>query len=158
MDDVELIPEVHSRLGVELFNKTWGLMEKAERTQAEGAIMLEFAHASAYHWSFLGKVVNKQRSYWLISRVYAELGIPDACLLFANLCREITVTGLSEMQDFDIAFSFEALARASVLMGEFEKGSEMFRLANEAGNKINDEEDRNVFSQSLRSGVLSHLG
>jgi hypothetical protein len=158
MNDVELSPEVHRSLGIELFNQTWGLMDKTDRTPSEDATMLEFAHASAYHWSFCGTVVNQQRGYWLISRVYAVLGIPDASLLFAKLCRESTESGLSEMEDFDIAFSFEALARAYALNGELKKTAEMFKSAIEAGNMIKDEEDRKIFSESLKSGVLTQFG
>jgi hypothetical protein len=158
MNDVELSQEVHRSLGVELFNKTWDFMDKTERTPAEDATMLEFAHASAYHWSFCGTVVNQQRGYWLISRVYAVLGIPDACLLFAKLCRESTRSGINEMKDFDVAFSFEALARAYALNGELKKTAEMFKSAIEAGKLIKDEEDRKIFSESLNSGVLTQFG
>jgi hypothetical protein len=158
MDDVELLPEVHRKLGVELFNNTWGLIEKTDRTPTDDAIMLEYAHASAYHWSFCGTVVNQQRGYWIISRVYAVLAIPEACLLFAKLCRESTESGLSEMEDFDIAFSFEALARAYALKGELGKAEEMFRLAVEAGKLIKDEEDLKIFNGDLHSGVLIQFG
>jgi hypothetical protein len=158
MDDLELSPETHRSLGIELFNKTWDLMDKTDRTPTEDATMLELAHASAYHWSFCGTVVNQQRGYWLISRVYAVLVIPDACLLFAKLCRECTESGLSEMEDFDVAFSFEALARAYALNGELKKTAEMFKSAIEAGNLMKDEEDRKIFSESLNSGVLTQFG
>ena len=158
MNNIELSPEVHRSLGVELFNKTWELMDKTDRSSADDATMLEFAHASAYHWSFCGTLVNQQRGYWLISRVYAVLGIPDACLLFAKLCRESTESGLNEMEDFDIAFSFEALARAYALNGELKKTDEMFKSALEAGKLIKDEEDRKIFSESLNSGVLTQFG
>ena len=158
MSNVELSPEVHRNLGIELFNQTWELMDKPDRTPAEDATMLEFVHSSAYHWSFAGTAVNQQRSYWQISRVYAVLGIPDACLLFAKLCRECTESGLSEMEDFDIAFSFEALARAYALNGELKKTAEMFKSAVEAGKLIKDEEDRKIFSDSLNSGILTQFG
>jgi hypothetical protein len=158
MDDIELDPEVHRMLGVELFNKTWGLMDKKDRTPADDAMMLDFAHASAFHWSFCGTVVNQQRSYWLISRVYAVLAISDASLLFAKLCRESTESGITEMEDFDIAFSYEALARAYALNGELKKTAENFKLATEAGILIKDDEDRKIFVESLNSGVLTHFG
>jgi hypothetical protein len=158
MNDVELSLEVHRSLGVELFNKTWDLMDKMYRTPSDDATMLEFAHSSAYHWSFCGTLVNQQRGYWLISRVYAVLGIPDACLLFAKLCRGTTESGLNEMEDFDTAFSYEALARAYALNGELKKTAEMFKSAVEAGKLIKDEEDRKIFSESLNSGVLTQFG
>jgi hypothetical protein len=140
------------------FTAVWELMDKTDRSPAEDATMLEFAHASAYHWSFCGTVVNQQRGYWLISRVYAVLGIPDACLLFAKLCRESTEADLNEMEDFDKAFSFEALARAYALNSELKKTAEMFKSAVEAGKLIKDDEDRIIFSESLNSGVLTQFG
>ena len=158
MDDIVLASDVHRKIGIELFNKTWGLMDKTDRTPSEDATMLEFAHSSAYHWSFSGTLVNQQRGYWLISRVYAVLAIPDACLLFAKLCRESTESGLSEMEDFDIAFSFEALARAYTLKDDLGKAAEMFRSAASAGKLIKDDEDQKVFTESLLSGVLIQFG
>ena len=158
MGSLELLPEVHRSLGIELNNKTWELLEKTDRTPAQDAQLLEFAHSSAYHWSFCGTVVNQQRGYWLISRTYAVLEFPVACLLFAQLCRELTQTGGSEMKDFDIAYSFEALARAYVLTGELGKAVEMFRSADEAGKMIKEEEGRKIFTGDLHSGVLIQFG
>jgi pentatricopeptide repeat protein len=62
------------------------------------------------------------------------------------------------MEDFDTAFSYEALARAYALNGELKKTAEMFKSAVEAGKLIKDEEDRKIFSESLNSGVLTQFG
>jgi len=38
------------KLAVELFNRAWELMRRAERTAAEDDELLHVAHASRYHW------------------------------------------------------------------------------------------------------------
>ena len=62
------------RLGADLFNKTWTLMEKDDRTIDDDDEMVHCAHASAYHWRQVGTAANRSRSEWQCSRVYAILG------------------------------------------------------------------------------------
>lgn len=149
--------ELHRALGIELNNRTWGLMDKPEHTSADQALMLEYAHASAHHWAACGTDVNRQRAYWLISRVYAVLEMPQPCLLFACLCRELTETASGEMRDFDCAYSYEALARAYALAGEKEKGTDYYARAATAGEGILGEEDRKIFTTDLHSGILLQI-
>ena len=59
---------------VDLFNYTWTLIEKADRTPAEIDEMIHAAHASRYHWSKAGTTVNLGRGEWQVARVYAVLG------------------------------------------------------------------------------------
>ena len=66
--------ETERRLGVDLFNKTWTLMEKTDRTLEEDDEMIHCAHASAYHWLQVGTPANRARSEWQCSRVHAILG------------------------------------------------------------------------------------
>ena len=154
MEKENLTPEQHRSLGVELFNKTWEYMENADRSSMEDAAMLEAAFASSYHWSQCGTALNRQRSFWLISRVYAILAFPDTCIYFADLCRDVTENALEEMKDFDVAFSYEALARAYALGGVMDKASMYYKLALESGNKIQDLEDKQVFMSDIHTGIL----
>lgn len=155
MEKDEISKEQHRSLGVELFNKTWEYMEKADRSAMEDAAMLETAYASSFHWSLCGTALNRQRSFWLISRVYAVLSFPDPCIFFAELCREVTENALEEMKDFDVAFSYEALARAYALGGVMDKASMYYRLALESGKKIQDPDDRQVFMADIHTGILA---
>ena len=41
----------HRQLGVDLYNYTWTLLEKEDRTRDDDDEMLNSTHASAYHWS-----------------------------------------------------------------------------------------------------------
>ena len=79
----------HRRLGVDLFNKTWTLMEKDDRTEAEDDELLHCAHASAYHWLQVGTPANRARSEWQCSRMYTVLGRAEPELYHARRCIEI---------------------------------------------------------------------
>src|SRR3990172_1340300 len=52
---------LHRRLAVELFDHSWSLLGKPERTQAENDELVHTVPASAYHWSKVGTVVNVAR-------------------------------------------------------------------------------------------------
>ena len=56
--------EQHKKLGIDLFNATWDLIDKADRTEAENFEMIHAAHASAYHWLKAGgDATNQARSH-----------------------------------------------------------------------------------------------
>jgi hypothetical protein len=53
------------------------------------------------------------------------------------------------MEDFDLAFAYEAMARVLALAGETGAATEHLRRAEEAGRGIQDPEDRAVFFDCL---------
>ena len=70
---MNLTAQQHLQCGKAMFNFTWTLLEKADRTEDESEVMIKAAHASALHWLQVGKPVNFARSEWQISRVYGVL-------------------------------------------------------------------------------------
>ena len=46
--------DLHKKFAVELFNRTWDLLDKEDRTQEEADTMIHAAHASRYHWGEIG--------------------------------------------------------------------------------------------------------
>src|SRR5713101_1922567 len=110
--------ETHRLLGVELFNKTWTLIAKAARTPDEEDELTHCAHASAYHWLQVGTAANRARSEWQCSRVYAVLGRAEPALHHAQRCLEICEAEPSALEDWDLPFAFEALARAHAVAGD----------------------------------------
>jgi hypothetical protein len=106
----------HRRIGVDLFNGTWELIEKTDRTRADDDRMLHMAHASRHHWGYVGTPANLARGEWLCSRVYALLERPEPCRHHAqrvlDLCTE------NELTDWDLGFAHEALARAHAVAGD----------------------------------------
>jgi len=136
--------EDHRRLGIDLYNRTWTLMD------SPGEEMLYCAHASAYHWmQGGGTTANRARSEWLCSRVYSILGRPEPALHHARRCVELVESAPEEMEDWDIAGAREALARAHLTAGEMDEARRNYELAREETAKIADPEDRKHIEADL---------
>jgi hypothetical protein len=141
-----LQPEEHRRLGIDLYNRTWTLMD------SPGDEMLHCAHASAYHWMRSGgTTANRARSEWLCSRVYALLGRSEAALQHARRCIELVESAPGEMEDWDLAAAHEALARAHLAAGEIDEARRHLELAREETAKIAEEDDRKHVEADLAS-------
>ncbi|MFX1420534.1 MAG: hypothetical protein ACFE9N_16680, partial [Promethearchaeota archaeon] len=81
--------------------------------------MIHTVHTSRYHWGILvsegkGGPTNLQRGEWIISRVYSVLERGEPALYHAKKCLELTKD--NDIRDFDRAFAYEAIARASALL------------------------------------------
>lgn len=143
------IEEAHKHFAVKLNGLTWNLLGKSERTEEDDEKMLNVVHASMFHWLQVGKPVNFQRGDWLIARVYTVLKRTESALFHAERCNERTVE--LDLKDFDLAYNYEALARANALAGNKEKFEKYYKLAAEAGEKIAGKEDKKWFDQDLQS-------
>jgi len=139
----------HRQLAADLFNHTWELIDKTERTQAEDDEMIHSAHASRYHWGLAGTALNLARGEWQISRVYSILNRSEPAMYHAN--RSLDYCQENGFGDFDLAFAYEALARASSAAGDKQSVAEYLRLAKEAGDKIAEKDDRDYFFSELES-------
>jgi hypothetical protein len=137
----------HRRLGVDLYNVAARLLAQAERTQDEDDLMVHVAHASAYHWRLAGEVKNFARSEWQCARVYAVLGHPEPALHHARRCLEWC--GRGEVEDWDLPFAHEALARAYAAAGDREAAERELELAHELGAAIADAGDREQLEREL---------
>jgi hypothetical protein len=141
--------ETHKKFAVDLFNLTWELIEKEDRSQAEIDRMINAVHGSRYHWEIAGDAVHIARGEWLISRVYAILQRPEPCHYHASRCLQVTLE--NELKDFDLAFAYEAMARANDLTSNPVKKAKYLTLAKDSGVKIQDEDDREYFFSELQT-------
>ncbi len=114
--------------------------------------MLLAANTSLFHWLQVGTAVHAQRGHWLLSRVYVVLARPHNAVEHALRCQEITQSNPDEMQDFDLAFAQEALARAYALIGDQGKAQEYLKVAKKLGQAIQNKEDQEIFTGDLNSG------
>jgi hypothetical protein len=152
----------HRRLGVDLFNEVWRLIEtRAEATLAAphkghaGSArvsdlhddrMLHAAHASRFHWEEAPecKPENLARGEWQVSRVYTVLGRAEPAIWHARRCLEhCEQNGIG---DWDLAYAYEALARAHALAGDGE-AEQWKSKSRAAGDAIADPEDREHFDE-----------
>ena len=114
--------------------------------------MVHAAHSSCMHWLQAGTPTHHQRGEWLISRVYSVLGYTDDALRHARTCLELTKTHPDMMEDFDWAFAYEAVARASALAGKMKKAKKYHALAKQAGETIEGEENKRIFVGDFEGG------
>jgi len=143
--------ETERRLGADLFNKTWVLLEKEGRTQDEDDEMVHCAHASAYHWRQVGTAANFARSEWQCSRVYAILGRADEALRHAHRCLELVDASPEEMKDWDGPAALEALARAHVVAGRLDEARAYLERGRALAARIEDDDDRAIIEADLAS-------
>lgn len=139
----------HRRLGAELFNHTWTLLRREDRTRDEDDELLYAAFASAFHWLKADGAApeNRARSEWQISRVYAVLGRGSEAARHAQRCLDHCLE--NGIGDWDLAFAYEALARAHRVAGEDEAYRRNLELAHAAGAAIEDAEDRELLERDL---------
>lgn len=154
MDEVKTytLEEAHKHFARTLNGKAWELLQKSERTQEEDELMVYTAYASGYHWLEAGTELHHQRAEWLIAHVYAELGLMEAALRHAERCLELTQEFSGLMKDFDRAYAYEGMARASALAGNREEALKYIELAQENGQAISGEEDRKIFMDDFKGG------
>jgi DNA-binding transcriptional MerR regulator len=141
--------ETHRRLGADLFNKTWTLMEKEPRTSEEDDAMIHCAHAAAYHWLQVGTAANRARSEWQCSRMYTVVGHPAAALHHARRCLAICESEPGALEDWDLPFAYEALARASAVAGDRDEMARCLEQARSLGAAIADDDDRALLEADL---------
>jgi hypothetical protein len=146
------IDEAHEYFAKSINGRVWELLQKPSRSPSEDGEMLHAAHACTYHWQFVGTAVHQQRGEWLISHVHAVLGHGNEALRHAQRCFELTELNRSLMQDFDIAYAFEGMARAQAMLGDHRIAKEFLVLAQQAGEAIANEEDKSIFLGDFDAG------
>lgn len=139
--DTQLSQEQRRRLAVELFNHVWALIGRDDRTPEQDDEMIHAAHASRYHWSQVGTKANLGRGEWQVSRVYAVLGRSEPAVYHAHRCLAYVEQG-DGIEDWDLPFAYEALARAHSVAGDRGESLRYETLAREAGEGIADNDDR----------------
>ncbi len=141
--------EWHKKKAVDLFNLVWSFLDKKERTKQEDDKMVHAAHASRFHWGEIGTPLEFERGEWQISRVYSVLNRPQPALYHARRCLEICQE--NKIGDFDIAFAYEAMARAYAVAREKSEREKYIKLAKAAGEDIKGKEDKDYFFGDLKT-------
>ncbi|MGH3083208.1 MAG: hypothetical protein ACRDNP_03975 [Gaiellaceae bacterium] len=134
-------------LGVELYNDTWRLLESREDDDE----LLHQAHASAYHWLKAPECEprNRARSEWLCSQVYSVLGRAEPAVYHAQRCLEVCEAHPENIENWDLPFAYEALARANRVAGRDDEARRYEQNAREAGVALADPEDREHLEEAL---------
>lgn len=130
----------------------WELLETSDRTSTEDEDLLLAAYASLYLWKAVGTAAHTQRGYWLVARAFISLQQADDAIIWAEKCLKITEEYPEEMEDFDLAYAEESLARAYALAGMIDQAQRHRAEAETLGEQIKDEEDRKIFWGDFQAG------
>lgn len=149
---VTLAADVETSLAASLFNGVWTLLENPNRTPDDDLLMIHMVHASCYHWGRVGIAVNFVRGEWQCSRVYAMLGRVEPALFHAQ--RALTICEANGIGGFDLAFCYEALARAYAVAGEADEARGWHERGHALVSDVDDEEDREILLADLASVAL----
>ena len=137
----------HRKIGADLFNYTWSLLDKKRRTTEESDLMLHAAHASRYHWGQAGTALNISVGEWQIARVYATLGRAEPAEYHARRSLEIARRG--RLSPFYVAYAYEALARAAAVAARAREKSRYLREARRIAARVRDRDDRRMLLEDL---------
>jgi hypothetical protein len=133
------IDAAHRASAVSLFNYTWTLLDKNDRTREESDEMVRAAYASRWHWGVVGEPINFARGEWQISRCCAEAGMCEAALYHASLYLEACQR--DNYGAFDLAFAHEGMARALQADGRSAEAAAQIEQARTVGADIKKDED-----------------
>lgn len=142
--------ETERDLAVRLFNETWDLMEKKDRSPEDDFSMLHKAHASVYHWSQCGTDLEIARGEWQVSRVNAVLSKGEAALFHAERSLQLCLD--NQFKGFDLAFGYEAVARSWMLLDDYVQASENRHKGIIACDLIDDADDKSYTLSALNEG------
>lgn len=148
-DDKHTAEAWHKREAVNNFNGTWDLMDKENRTKEEQLEMIHKAHASRFHWSFVGDDLNLARGEWQVSRVYAICEMGESALYHGNASLDYCKHG--GIGDFDLVFAYEAIARAYMVLKDKDQMTAYLEMARTALSGIEKQEDLAYAASELDS-------
>ena len=140
--------DLHRRLAAQLFNDTWVLLDKPDRTADEDVRMIHTAHASRWHWEQVGTPLNLLIGEWQCSRVYATLKRGEPAIFHARRC--LGLAQRNSISGFHLATAHEAMARALTLLKE-PAAAEHLRTARDLLKVVTNKEERRTLEQDLAS-------
>ena len=137
----------HRRFAVELFNRSWDLLEQPERSTDDDAEMLAAAFGSAWHWRQVGTAENIALGDHQISKVASHVGQPKLALHYAR--RALEAIEIGHFGDWQVAAAYEGMARACAAAGDIAGRDYWVQRCTVALGAVPDAGDRSVVAEQL---------
>ena len=139
-------------MGIEMNIQTWNLLGKKDRKEQDDVRMVIFAKSSLYHWQLSPNFqpINEQRGQWMIANTYANLGMGEKALEYAK--KTLHLTEEHDFKDIDLAYAFEAMARAHAALKNMDECQKWLIKAMKAGELIEGSEDKKIYLSDLENG------
>jgi hypothetical protein len=112
----EEVEQWHRTFGAGLFNATWDLIDKDERSDDDDVAMLLAAAASRWHWGRIGGPAEIATGDWQIAHVLSLLGEGGLALRFA--VRSLNAAEAEGWSGWRLASAHEGMARAYAAAGD----------------------------------------
>ena len=146
----EVVGEWHRSQAIEANNAAWELLDGHTLTADERDELLHRAHTAAYHWARASGACAEHaaRAEWLLSRASCVVGDAAGARRHADRCAAICAD--AGLTDFDLAYAYEARARADALAGDIERALSEYAAAGAV--VIADPQDRAIFDADLAAG------
>ena len=124
------------------FNRTWELLDLAERSPEQEEEMLAATFAQRHHWYQVGTPLNRAVADWQVARVLAVLGYAELADRFARHSLRICET--HDLPPFFTGYAHEAIARAADVMDDFETVRRHTEQARRYAAQVADPEERTM--------------
>lgn len=140
--------------GIEFNNTVFKLAEKETLSTQEKEEIIQTAHASVLHWQKFSKstIANSQRGYYMVAKAYVAVGENENALKYAKICYELTQKYSKELYDWDLAYSYEMMARTAAMNNDKANFDLFYKKAKEQELKIKDKGDLKYFSTDFAGG------
>ena len=137
----------HRWFSADCFNRVWGYLEKADRSDTDNEVMLSLAHVSLAHWRDREDATDQNFSigYWLLSRVYAVRENATPALHYGQLCLEYA----TKESPFFRAYGHEAIARAEKVAGNREAAQAHLEQIRALLDEVTDSSERSLLETDL---------
>jgi hypothetical protein len=139
--------EVHRRLGAQLFNRTWDLIDQMERSGDDVIEMLLAAMASRWHWGQVGTAEQVATGDWQVAHVFGLVGDGEVAVRFAR--RHLAAATAEGWDGWRLASAHEGMARAFAVSGDASGRAEQMEAAVAALAREDDAEDRDAIAAQL---------
>ncbi len=145
------VQKIHKYFASDCFNRCWGLIDKAERTEEENEEMCRLSEVSLWHWLQVEGHTqeNLSISYWQLGRAYAVAGKGEEALDYAGRC--VKISEEAGLEPFYVGYAFEALARAHMLNGDKAAAEKAKKKATDLAESVEDKESRNLILADLET-------
>jgi hypothetical protein len=145
--DEENVARWHRRFAIELFNRSWDLLEMVDRSADDDAEMLAAAFGSAWHWHKVGTAENIALGDHQIAKVASHVGQPALALHYAR--RALEAIELGRFGDWQVAAAYEGMARACAASGDLAQRDYWVQRCTIALGAVSDAADRSVVAEQL---------
>ena len=147
------LAQAHAFFATEFNRQFWYILAQNPITSEDAVRLIHLAHASLLHWQHRPaySIVQEQRGIFLLATAYTAAQQSEPAVQYAQHALHLTQQHAEQMQDFDVAYAYLAMARALALRGQLRESMEYFAMARQAGEQIKNADDKNLFLEDFRT-------